>query len=120
MPEYSDMLLDPRWQKKRLGILERDRWACVYCGSEDKTLHVHHIFYIKGRPPWEYPDGLLVTLCCDCHQGDGKKEIIKEVAGLLCSVWRADMKGCNYFCRFAWATGLIDKAGSSGGADDEQ
>lgn len=62
---YSEKLKDPRWQKKRLQILERDGWACRQCGIETETLHIHHMVYMGE--PWEAPDHLLVTLCEDCH-----------------------------------------------------
>lgn len=64
---YSDLLKDPRWQKKRLDILNRDHFRCRHCESPKKTLHVHHMYYIKGNLPWEYDDDCLVTLCEDCH-----------------------------------------------------
>lgn len=64
---YSDLLKDPRWQRKRLEILERDEWMCQNCGTETVTLHVHHGYYAKGRKPWEYENESLRTLCEDCH-----------------------------------------------------
>ena len=66
---YSEKLKDPRWQKKRLEILERDNWTCRFCGCKDKSLHVHHLFYLPKREPWEYPRGFLIALCEDCHTG---------------------------------------------------
>lgn len=69
--EYSKLLQDPRWQKKRLEILQRDNWTCRNCGSglnEGVTLHVHHIRYIKGKKPWEYENDNLITYCENCHQ----------------------------------------------------
>ena len=62
---YSDKLRDPRWQKKRLKILERDGWKCKYCESEDIELHVHHKKY-KGLPH-DADDEDLETLCKNCH-----------------------------------------------------
>lgn len=64
---YSEQLKDPRWQKKRLEILQRDDFTCQICGHKDKTLHVHHVYYKKGLKPWEYKDSSLITLCEDCH-----------------------------------------------------
>lgn len=64
---YSEKLKDPRWQKKRLEALSRDRWACSCCGDGTKTLHVHHTYYVSGREPWEYPSGALESLCETCH-----------------------------------------------------
>lgn len=65
---YSEKLRDPRWQKRRLEIFERDNFSCTACGSSDKTLHVHHLYYCKGREPWEYPNFCLNTRCEDCHK----------------------------------------------------
>ena len=64
---YAQKLKDPRWQKKRLEILERDRFTCIYCGDTKTTLHVHHTLYRKGADPWEYQHEFLMTLCEDCH-----------------------------------------------------
>ncbi len=67
MSNYTDKLKDPRWQKKRLEILERDKWTCQYCYDDFSTLVVHHKIYIPDKEPWDYPDNLLITLCEDCH-----------------------------------------------------
>jgi hypothetical protein len=64
---YAELLKDPRWQRKRLEILERDGFSCLRCGSDTKTLHVHHRIYRKGVKPWEYEDAIYDTLCEDCH-----------------------------------------------------
>lgn len=66
--EYSEKLRDPRWQKKRLQILERDEWACQRCGDTNSTLVVHHRRYLPDKEPWDYPDELLITLCKECHE----------------------------------------------------
>lgn len=65
--KYSEQIKSPKWQKKRLEILNRDNFTCQICGCVDKTLHVHHVIYIPGRSIWEYEDNQLVTLCEDCH-----------------------------------------------------
>jgi hypothetical protein len=66
---YSEKLRDPRWQKKRLGILTRDDWTCQRCGDKETTLVVHHRYYNQRRTdPWDYPDGALITWCENCHQ----------------------------------------------------
>ncbi|REK40916.1 MAG: HNH endonuclease [Actinobacteria bacterium] len=64
---YREKLIDPRWQKKRLEVLELYGWACAWCGSESKGLHVHHSLYMRGRDPWDYPPDQLVALCFECH-----------------------------------------------------
>lgn len=64
---YLEKLKDPRWQKKRLKILERDNWECKECYDTKSTLHVHHREYIEGRNPWNHPLKSLITLCENCH-----------------------------------------------------
>lgn len=65
---YKDQYIHPKWQKKRLEILERDGFSCMCCGEENKQLHVHHKYYIAGKNIWDYPNDSLITLCCDCHK----------------------------------------------------
>ena len=67
---YQEKLKDPRWQKKRLKILERDGFMCRFCENSDEELHVHHMHhmrYLPGAAPWEHPDESLKTLCKSCH-----------------------------------------------------
>lgn len=78
--KYSDKLKDPRWQKKRLEIFERDNWACVLCCDHESTLNVHHVEYIKNKEPWDYDDKYLWTLCNKCHDIEGLyKSKIKDI-----------------------------------------
>lgn len=65
---YSETLKDPRWQKKRLKIFERDNWACRECRCTDDSLQVHHRKYERGAAPWDIADRFLVTLCERCHE----------------------------------------------------
>jgi hypothetical protein len=67
-PTYAELLRDPRWQRRRLEIMERDNFTCLECNSHEKTLNVHHCYYESGLMPWEYPDDALKTLCQDCHE----------------------------------------------------
>ena len=69
---YSEKLLDPKWQKKRLTILNRDDWSCRFCHDRESTLHVHHTYYETGLEPWEYEDHTLLTLCHVCHGKETK------------------------------------------------
>ena len=61
---------DPRWQKRRLEIMERDDFQCMCCGDKESELHVHHKRY-KGQP-WEAEDDDLQTLCTSCHEFLGR------------------------------------------------
>jgi len=79
---YSEKLKDPRWQRKRLEIMDRDSWQCRHCESKEKTLNVHHIYYHKGAAPWEYENEMLLTLCEKCHEmiEIRNKDMLKWVA----------------------------------------
>jgi hypothetical protein len=71
---YSEKLQHPKWQEKRLGILNRDEFTCQYCGDTETMLHVHHIAY--SGDPWTVDDKFLITLCSNCHKME--EEQIKE------------------------------------------
>jgi len=82
---YADLLRDPRWQRKRLEILQRDDFTCRKCKAKDKTLHVHHVAYYKGQDPWEYSDDFFLTLCFECHEEEGDdyhKSLIAALSGV--------------------------------------
>lgn len=78
---YFQKLKDPRWQKKRLEILQRDDFKCKNCNADDKELHVHHNYYTYGLELWEYDDECYDTLCYDCHYKI--TEITKEIKEIL-------------------------------------
>lgn len=71
-PTYQAQLRDPRWQKRRLEIMERDGFRCLRCGDERTTLNVHHLFYEKDVMAWEYPEWSLITLCEPHHAEEEK------------------------------------------------
>jgi hypothetical protein len=82
--KYKKLLKDPRWQKKRLKVLERAGWECERCGDSKSELHVHHTFY-DGRKPWKYPKSSLECLCKSCHEGEhfeSKEEEEEEEEGM--------------------------------------
>lgn len=91
-PRYSDKLKDPRWQKKRLEILQRDEWTCQNCFDKESTLHVHHKIYKRDIEPWDYPNYFLVTLCENCHNYEMSYRSINEnvLLEILRSVFFAD------------------------------
>lgn len=64
---YSEKLKNPKWQRKRLEIMQRDGFKCSFCHSDKKELNVHHLYYTPGLDPWEYDSESMVTLCFDCH-----------------------------------------------------
>lgn len=59
---------NPKWQKKRLEIMQSKGFKCEWCESIDKELHTHHIIYEKGKRIWEYEDTNFMLLCKDCHE----------------------------------------------------
>lgn len=64
---YSEQLKHPNWQKRRLEMLAAANWKCECCDASEKTLHVHHKRYVKGREIWEYSDSELQVMCETCH-----------------------------------------------------
>src|ERR1017187_10379558 len=64
---YSEKLRDPRWQRRRLEIFQRDNWTCQLCCRTDLELHFHHL-YRTADNPWEEPDLHLLTVCSLCHE----------------------------------------------------
>ena len=85
MDSYFEKLQDPRWQKKRLEIFQRDNWTCTMCGATDKTLTVHHGYYERGLEPWEHPEETLWTVCFEpCHAAAQHEWLgIKYLLGLI-------------------------------------
>lgn len=83
--------LDPRWQRKRLEILDRDGWRCVACSTTTSTLHVHHIRY--GAQLWDGAPEDFQTLCEECHSDLGPHPrggvFWKHIASRNLTVFRA-------------------------------
>lgn len=83
---YQEKLKDERWLLKRKEILHRDNFTCKghNCPSPKQTLlQVHHMDYIPGIEPWDYPNDMLITLCGHCH---GSEKWRKQVEERLLSV----------------------------------
>lgn len=72
---YYEKLRDPKWQRKRLEIMQRAGFSCEWCGDGAKTLHIHHGYYAKGHEPWDYGEDTLYCLCEVCHE---KAEVNKH------------------------------------------
>lgn len=93
--EYSELLRDPRWQRLRLQVFERDKWTCQKCGETTRTLAVHHKWYTRDKKPWEYDLDALVTVCEDCHQEEYKLRPAQESFLLesfrIANIWAADV-----------------------------
>lgn len=72
MANYNEQLADPRWQRRRLEIFNRDNWTCQSCRDKTTQLEIHHVEYWPGKQSWEYPDDMLITVCRNCH---GKEQV---------------------------------------------
>lgn len=73
---YKEKLTDPRWQRLRLEIFQRDDWSCLICKRKDLELQIHHCDYFPNVDPWDYPRDMLYTLC----KGHHSDEMIRERA----------------------------------------
>lgn len=115
---YYQKLKDPRWQKKRLEILNEKNFTCEVCGTDELTLHVHHKEYFSGLDPWEYDLKQYAVLCEECHEYQhGNVDSLKYVCSLAdmdgprgredCSFVMAGYLGIDYD-GFILFTGLID------------
>jgi len=72
---FQQQYTHPNWQKMRLHCLKRDNFQCVNCGNKQKTLHAHHLKYIKGKYVWDVPPFYIVTLCEDCHSEEHGRDL---------------------------------------------
>jgi hypothetical protein len=96
MATYWEKLKDPRWQRKRLEIMERADFSCEECGDKTTTLNVHHKLYRKGAAPWEYSNDELRCLCEGCH---GEHHELRE---------RLDRALANGCCHLASVVGYAE------------
>lgn len=86
---YSELLRHPKWQERRLRIMDAAGFKCQSCGTNEVTLNVHHLYYRRGAKPWEYPDTALVCLCEPCHKrrheekAEGPLERIEELENFV-------------------------------------
>lgn len=103
MSTYSQLLKDPRWQKKRLEIMNRDDWSCQECCDTSEMLVVHHKYYDKKLMPWEYPEKCYMTLCNSCHEQYHKDE--KDISNSIID----NFKRSDLSLTTAWALSSIFK-----------
>jgi hypothetical protein len=61
------------WRELREQIFKIDSYTCQRCfraKTDGAILQVHHKNYFKGRKPWDYPLGMLETICKGCHAAE--------------------------------------------------
>src|SRR5205085_12374091 len=78
---YAQKLKDPRWQKKRLEVMNRDNFTCRMCGDDKSHLNVHHLYYAESGNPWDVHESALLTLCETCHERETQE--IRRARGVL-------------------------------------
>lgn len=79
--KYSDQIKDPRWQKFRLFIFERDNYKCRCCNNDKEQLHTHHLYYLPNTMAWDYDAEGVVTVCSTCHEILTKE--LGKIAGII-------------------------------------
>jgi 5-methylcytosine-specific restriction endonuclease McrA len=84
----SNPYLHPKWQKKRLEIMERDNFTCQWCGEKNETLNVHHKIYLPDHEIWDYNNVYLITLCEECHSkfSQLKKSILEQIQKFISDI----------------------------------
>lgn len=82
--DYKEQIKSPKWQKRRLEVMQKDSFTCQLCGDTESTLNVHHLSYHKDRNIWEYEDWELITLCENCHKEEHSSmdDIINEIESI--------------------------------------
>ncbi len=78
--DYQKRLRSVAWQKKRALVIERDKWKCqnASCKTPEASLQVHHLEYITGIHPADYPMDMLITLCENCHDKERNREPLEK------------------------------------------
>lgn len=79
--DYKEQIKSPKWQKKRLEVMQKDNFTCQLCGNTESMLNVHHLSYHRDRNIWEYEEWELITLCENCHKEEHSSmdDIINEI-----------------------------------------
>lgn len=84
--DFWEAYRDPRWQKKRLEVMDAANFTCQECYAKDVTLHVHHKFYRRKAKPWEYAITELRCLCENCHGTIQERDtLLRQMIGELTS-----------------------------------
>jgi hypothetical protein len=107
---YSDLLRDPRWQRLRLEVFQRDDFSCQICGDKETSLQVHHHFYLKGRNPWDYGHDQLTTLCEPCHEKTSERMLELRV-GLSLLKPKHVLRMIGYIKALLVEDGMVDDTG---------
>lgn len=89
------------WLRFREAVLQADEQACARCGRDEHDgakLHVHHLRYLPGRLPWQYPLEMCETLCAGCHAAEHGEIPPGEGWSLVAEEDLGDLAGNCQFC----------------------
>jgi 5-methylcytosine-specific restriction endonuclease McrA len=76
--KYEAYIESDMWKKRRLVILERDKWICQGCLTR-KADHVHHLTYDRLGNELAFD---LISVCWICHdKAHGKEKV--DLTGIL-------------------------------------
>lgn len=66
-----DIYHEQRWKKKRIWILQRDKYICQYFKRYGKRIDatmVHHIYPVRQYPEYAWCDWNLISLSNKAHE----------------------------------------------------
>jgi hypothetical protein len=49
----------------------------IVTNAEANPIHVHHLYYVMDKLPWEYPHDALTSLCASCHESLHQREHVR-------------------------------------------
>lgn len=85
MKKTNPFYLTSEWRQKRIEILERDHYECVWCKAEgklttqyDAILEIDHIKELETHPELAWDNDNLQTLCRSCHNKKHHRFEFKE------------------------------------------
>ena len=104
IPEGADYQKGPRYNLATLreAVFYRDNYVCKVCGrkaTEGAILHVHHMFYWKGRHGNSLSE--LITVCEKCHTPANHQKGGK-LYGFGENVKFADLSGAAFMNTVRW------------------
>ncbi|WP_288746325.1 HNH endonuclease [uncultured Enterococcus sp.] len=85
MKKANPFYLTAEWRQKRIEILERDHYECLWCKAEgklttqyDAILEIDHIKELETHPELAWDNDNLQTLCRSCHNKKHHRFEFKE------------------------------------------
>jgi 5-methylcytosine-specific restriction endonuclease McrA len=70
---YKNGYHNAEYKKWRKNVFEKDKYACVFCGSKE-NIEAHHFFRFSYFPNFRLNVWNGLTLCHKCHQTTKPKD----------------------------------------------